>query len=111
MKIINKQEFLKLPEDSLYSEYKPCIISGLFIKGGTWDFGDSPSDYIELNLIENIDCESSEEYNDILLYRKEFKIDYEGGGRNGFFDNEQQYVLYDKEDIQSLINTLQGLLK
>lgn len=32
MKIINRQEFLKLPPNTLFNLYKPCIFSSLEIK-------------------------------------------------------------------------------
>lgn len=35
MRIVRAKEFLKLPENTLYSTYEPCVFGELKIKGHT----------------------------------------------------------------------------
>jgi hypothetical protein len=35
MKIVTREEFLKLPEGTLYSKYQPCVADQIHIKGET----------------------------------------------------------------------------
>lgn len=35
MKIVTREEFLKLPEGTLYSKYQPCVADEFHIKGET----------------------------------------------------------------------------
>lgn len=112
MRIVSKKTFMALPQGTIFSEYKPCIISGLFIKGcnpGEWR-----SDYLELDLIESVECKDSEERVDILdnseLDGSEFKFDYELYGRNGLFEDDQLYLVYSKEDVKRLIDVLSKTL-
>lgn len=39
MKIVTREEFLKLPEGTLYSKYQPCVLDEMHIKGQS-DMGD-----------------------------------------------------------------------
>lgn len=39
----------------------------------------------------------------------EFELDLECGGRDGLFDNEAKYAIYNKSDLLKLINKLQEI--
>lgn len=111
MKIVNKKEFYKLPEGTLYSEYDPCIFHSLFIKEATLYNSDrDPIDYVEMDLIGNLDVQNSDEYIDTLDISEKtgnsFKLDFENYGRNGMYQDDQLYAVYEKEDIEGLINVL-----
>jgi len=109
MKILNKEEFFKLPQGTVYSEYDPLTFHSLFIKGEQLTV-----DYIELDLVGNIEYNNSDEYCEILEEAKEtgksFKLDFENYGRNGMYSDDQLYAVYEKEDIEGLINTLKACL-
>lgn len=110
MRIVDKKEFLTLPEGTVYSGYQPCVFDGLFIKGETWD-----NDFLENNLIAELDCSGSDERFDILSKventGESFKLDFDCYGREGLFDDEMKYAVYEKEDVEGLIKTLQESLK
>lgn len=106
MKIINKKQFLDLPEGVLYSEYKPCYFTGLFRKLETLnDILGKPNDFLYINLIAEID-EGSEEYFDVLFKAQEtqehIKLDFECVSRDGMYDDEQMYAVYSSDDILNL---------
>lgn len=109
MKIIDRQEFFKLPEGAVYSEYDPLTFHGLFIKGEQLSV-----DYVELDLIGNIDYTDSEDYcakvESSYHERKSLKLDFENYSRNGMYADDQLYAVYEKEDIEGLINVLKACL-
>lgn len=106
MKIINRKQFLKAPEGTIYSEFKPCIIDGLYIKNESLD-----NDWYYQDLISSIDCNDSGEYADKLFKSKnnpeyELRQDYNVSQRDGLFDEEQLFLIYDKDDVVKLMKTL-----
>ena len=40
MKILNYEEFVKMPPGTIYSEYEPCHTNGLFRKGDSIQYDD-----------------------------------------------------------------------
>ena len=111
MRIINRQEFLTLPEGTVFSEYEPCAFTGLFIKIGDCLL----DDYFELPLVGNVKCRGSEGFIEILEQARKsgegFDLDFDGGERNGCFEDEQLYAVYDRQDIQQLIERLKECLQ
>ena len=105
MRIINKQEFLVLPEGILYSEYEPCAFYGLKVKGETWE-----SDYLEIDLIGNIAANDSVDYIDRLDYalenRTSLELDFDSDSRNGLFEDNTLYAVYEQKDLNELISSL-----
>ena len=109
MKIINRKEFLESPAGTLFSEYEPCAFYGLMVKHDS--VGDN--DYIENDLIGNIYYDSGDDFVDKLDFAKKNKttlfLDFlENSNRNGCYDNNQLYAVYEKQDIEGLINTLKN---
>jgi hypothetical protein len=105
MKILNKIEFLALPEGVLYSEYSPCCFRDIFIKGDTWG-----NDYLYIDLVGNVKADSSEDEIEILdnelINGGHVNLDFETFSRDGSFDDDQLYAVYEKKDISELINKL-----
>ena len=112
MRIINKQEFYKMPAGTLYSEFEPDILNNLLVKGQTFYNGKEPIDYLECSLIDCIDCN---EHSNILTKADNdsnfsFDFNYDNFGRNGIFDEDQKYMVYEKKDVEKLIEFLKGCL-
>jgi hypothetical protein len=42
MKIVKFMELKDMPRGTVFSEYEPCIVEGLWIKGDTFKFGEEP---------------------------------------------------------------------
>ena len=102
-----------MPGRTVFSEYEPCIFYGLFVKTGKPN--EMIDDYFEMELIGNPKCHSSGEFADILVNAEKtgdsFELDFNVDGRNGAFKNDQLYAVYEKEDIEQLIATLQKTLE
>lgn len=110
MKILNKQEFYKLPEGTLYSNYQPCVFSGLKIKQSTIYDAEKPIDFIFESLIGNIDANDSGHFVDLLTESEEQKtsisLDFDCGERDGLYEEEALYAVYEKSDIEKFIAKL-----
>lgn len=105
MRIINLSEFKNLPQGTIYSGYEPQAFKGLFVKGAVGDY-----DYFEESLIGNIDCCSSTEFFELLdlaeITGASLKLDFDCFGRNGLFNNDQLYAVYEIADLKGLIKIL-----
>lgn len=103
MRIVNREEFLKLPSDTLFSLYTPQYFGEIMIKGDTiW-----PNDFRYQDINEAVDCRSSNEFTEILYSAEEkgtsFKMNFERWSRDGLYDNDQLYAVWDDEDVKALI--------
>jgi hypothetical protein len=105
MKIVNRETFLKMPAETVYSEYKPCAFDQVCIKGET-----TGNDFYVNYVTQTLDCKNSEEFVDILFAAEKsgdsFPLDFDTEGRDGMFDDEQLFAVWDKQDIEGLIERL-----
>lgn len=111
MRIVNKQEFYKLPEGTLFAKYKPIIFDDLCIKyQNMYNHKKEPIDYVYESLLGNVDCESSGDVTDILLEAEEkgnsFKLDFDCGERDGLYEDDALFAIYEKEDVVEFIRKL-----
>ncbi len=113
MKIIDREAFLQMPKGTVFSEYEPCIFTGLFVKNNNPD--PKFDDYFEQQLIGNVECNDSGAFVEALDTAQSsgtsFSLDFDVSGRNGMFDNDQLYAVYEQEDIESFIAVLQKVLE
>lgn len=111
MKIINKGEFLKLPEGTLYCEYEPCTVSRPLIKGESLMVS---NDYCESE-ITDIYFDSTgdmfDKYGEMEKEGKSYPLELHCYGRNGMFNDKQLFIIYEKIDIELLINKLTECLE
>jgi hypothetical protein len=110
MKIINREEFLKLPSGVLFSDYYPCVFSGLSIKLESL----GAIDFCYKELIGNVKFDEATEMMDMLDDAEEngssFPLDFDTAQRDGMYQEEGLYAIYEPADIQGLIAKLQTLL-
>jgi hypothetical protein len=113
MRIVKRIDFAKLPPDTLFSEYEPCIFGPLMIKGETINDG---ADWFEQQIADAVSCDDSGEFGEILLRAQEtgksFGMDFDYEGRNGSFEpDDRLYAVWEPEDVRHLINRLQRCLE
>lgn len=100
MKILNLQDFLKMPSGTVFRKFEPCIYDGICIKKhsiNTIDFCYVGTDFVD----------GDGQY--VNLETGEFKMEYIVG-RDGCFDEDQLFAVYDKSDLVELIEVLQESL-
>lgn len=119
MKILNREEFLKMPENTLFFKWDGnCSEFG--IKGETThpDFfmhqffiwTDPPDDGAANFVAGGVTEFKDGKWHDIIGTVKEFKF-REVYGRDGLFDKEQHFAAFEKSDIEQLIGQLQECLE
>ena len=102
-KIIDRKEFLAMPANTLYREYKPCIMGELEIKG------DSLENDFWMQRLDETNADDMESMIKMLDSGVvEFDLDCEG--RDAMFNDDQLYLVYEQKDVEQLINRLSECL-
>jgi hypothetical protein len=106
MRIVNREAFLALPAETLFSKYEPCVFEDFCIKGDTLG-----NDFLYQSITDAINCESSEAFNDALeraeVKKESLSLDFDCQGRDGCFDADQLFAVWEKADVEALIGRLQ----
>lgn len=114
MRIIDKKEFYKLPKGTLYSDYDHVFFEDLKIKGETIYSKENPIDFYYEDLIGNIMCNNSDEYNEIPFEshknKTSFELDFNCYERDGLYQENQMFAVYDKKDLIGLIQKLESII-
>jgi len=107
MRIVNLEEFRALPSGTVFRKYTPQMFQcELSIKGETW-----PVDFLVNYLTGNVECDKSEE-EDVIFNNAEkdskysIPLEFDSYGRDGSFDEEQLFGVYEQKDLDGLINAL-----
>ena len=102
MRIVGLQEFLKMPGDTLFSKYETYVFGPLCIKEDSI----SDIDFFYVQLSDAIDAgDSAELFNELdnaVKTGTSLKIDLHVWSRDGMFDKEQLFAIWELEDIKSL---------
>jgi hypothetical protein len=105
LKIVTLEEFRRLPEGTLFMKYEPCVFEGLQAKGETWEH-----DFLCENITYWPDCTGSDDFSDKLTLAQEtgesILMNFDSSGRDGCFDDDQLFAVYDKRDIEMLQDKL-----
>ena len=90
-----------------------CFDGPLCIKIETCKgFDGEDIDFVYQDLLE-VDSNSTEEFIETMTKAKEgekFRLDLDCEGRDVFFDEDQLYAVFDREDVEALIARLQNCL-
>lgn len=86
-------------------KYEPCVFEDLCAKGETWEH-----DWLYENITYSIECTSSDDFGIKLEDAEEngvsVAMDFDSTCRDGCFDDNQLFAVYEKKDIEALINKL-----
>jgi hypothetical protein len=109
MRIMNRVQFLAMPENTLFCNYEPCNLGELRIKGATWG-----NDFL-VQYTDTIKCKDSNEFFEILtkawIAGESFEMDFDCMGRDAMFDDSQLFAVFDPDDVKQLIERLQQCVK
>lgn len=110
MKIVNLEQFRKLPPNTLFAKYEPCVFWEFCIKGDTWEV-----DFLVSHDIPgSIRASSSDEHSRLLHMAQEtgksLVMDFETEGRDGCFEENQLFAVWEKRDIEQFIGRLNRCL-
>jgi len=106
MRIVTLEAFRKLPVGTLFMKYTPCVFEDLCAKGETWE-----QDWLYENITHSIGatdagdlyekCHAAEKENGASL-----NIDFDCAERDGLFEADQSFAVYETADIEGLIDKL-----
>ena len=109
MRIVNREQFLAMPEYTLYSEYEPCVWDDINVKHET--DGDS---YFYCSINDSLDVLSSEEFCDVMFEAEEkgtsVGMCFDILDRNNWDGSCQKYIVYEKDDIEKMVIELNKCL-
>lgn len=110
MRIVNRKVFLSLPNGIVYSKYQPHgMFDGLYEKGDTWT-----NDWIYQDMLDSVDGSGSQEVfetiNDAEENGAQFVMDLDCGSRDGSFEENDMFAIYDKSDLKRLVERLSDTL-
>lgn len=105
MRIVNREEFLKLPIETVYCKYSTLgNFEEVQIKSATYT-----TDWRYQNLFD-VDAPDSNVRTELLLDAEEkgtpLKLHFESTYRDGFFDQDQLFAIFDKDEIREMIGRL-----
>jgi hypothetical protein len=110
MRILNRKDFLNTPSGTLWSYYEPCIFRDLNVK--TSDNKDYENDFVYFSLIAEFDSCSSGEFAEKcqrMELGESIAQSFEETSREGLYEDEQLFLVYEQDDIKNMIETLQNL--
>lgn len=111
MKIVDRKAFLALPGEALFSEFQPCVFDELLIKTGNYGANDFGFDV----LIGAIKAANGDDEMNKLMEAAEtgasLAMDFHVTHRDGLFDDDQLYAVYERADVEALIARLQLVLE
>lgn len=112
MKIVNRQTFLAMPAGTLFAKYAPCYFESLEIKGDTLSHSD---DYCYQQIADSIAREGSHEFSskldDAQNAMTSLAMDFDCQGRDGCFDAGQMFAVWERADVEALIERLGRALR
>jgi hypothetical protein len=112
MKIVDRATFLKMPAGTVYQKYESCFFDSINVKGDTC----GENDWVYLCGIEQPDfpeaTDSASWFGCCWAMEKGESKDlyFEVSERDGLFDEDQLFAVWEPDDIRGLIGVLEDAL-
>lgn len=113
MRIVDRNTFLKMPIGTVYCKYEPFIFEELSFKQRSIFLLDGTANDFCYSAIQDSMCNAVDVRHDIEnfdQFNANFQIDFDIVGRDGCFEYDQLFAVWDKPDIERLILKLQQSL-
>lgn len=99
MYIIGLTEFRQLPAGIMFAKCARCYIGSPEIKGDTIDY-----DFYSTSLTDNIEIQRSSDeifeiFENAIINKSHFKLEFDSICRDGLYEDEQLFAIYELEDI------------
>lgn len=108
MRIVDRATFLAMPAGTVFTKYEPCCFGELTIKGETTISG---HDFLTQEIADAIDCTGSDDFAEKLFSSQETGVslafDFDCEGRDGCFDADQLFAVWEDADVCALIARLE----
>lgn len=112
MRIVDRKTFLALPAGTVYAKYETGVLDSPDIKDETVGFG---VDWYFQPLTPDFEgvTDSLGHHNALLAMQAGAPsppVDYDVTSRDGYFDQDQLFAVWDRPDLEALIARLQRAL-
>lgn len=111
MRIVNLKQFLALPNETLFSKYQPCSFGELEIKVENCGARDFVTQDIAGAIAHNDSGEFIDKLEDARENGTSLPMDFDFAGRDGCFVDEQIFAVWERADIETLIERLKICLE
>lgn len=102
MKLVNRTTMLQLPAGTLISKYEPAVINETLIKDESIIHDGEHIDFFTQQIFEDsVDL-------DAIYSTGSGELDLESHSRDGCFDYDELYIIWEPADIQATIDRLQA---
>lgn len=106
MKIVDRKTFLALPAETLFSKYEPCVFGDLCIKGDSIGSNDFAYQQIADAVAAHDSGEFANKLFDAQASGESVAMDFDCQGRDGLFDDDQLFAVWEPADVAALIARL-----
>jgi hypothetical protein len=110
MQIVDRKTFLEMPANTIFSKYSPCSFGDLQIMGGAY----GENDFLCASFADAIKVDDSNRFLSVLLRAQEsgeeVRMEFENYGRDGLYDNDQLFAVWDQIDVIGMIRVLLGVV-
>ena len=106
MRIVDLKTFRAMPKGIIAAKYEPCVFGELFVKGATIE---GNNDFFLAYLTNEIDYDDLDDRHnqlDACANGTPIKMIFDEYIRDGCFDDDQMFAVWDRSDIEGLISTL-----
>lgn len=112
MKIVDRKTFLAMPEETVFAKYATLgNIGEVCIKGETYVNGEGEGiDFLYQPLANSVDANDTGAFVDAMAAAEKgapFKLDLDCQSRDGLFDKDQLFVVWEPDDVKQLVERLQ----
>ena len=111
MRIVDRQTFLAMPEGTVFAKYDPSIIREPMVKCDSIAIRGELKDFRYVGLTDQVDCSGSFERDGIMdlaeIEGTPFALHFNTQSRDGLFDADQLFAVWDRDDVEGLISRLQ----
>ena len=111
MKIVDRKTFMSLPAGTVFSKYEPVSLFGtLCVKGDSLS-----SDFYYQDITGPVDASSAGECHEVMLAAEvsgeSIPLDFHCECRDGLFDYQQMFAVWEATDVLGLIDRLHESMK
>ncbi|WP_219097616.1 hypothetical protein [Pseudomonas sp. UMAB-40] len=114
MRIVDRKTFLAMPEGTVFAKYDPSIIREPMVKFESIPGHGELVDFRYASLTDQVDCSGSLERDHIMDAAEEngtpFALHFNTSSRDGLFDADQLFAVWERADVEGLIARLQSAL-
>ena len=114
MRIVDRKTFLAMPEGTVFAKYDPSIFRELMVKFDSRPASGEMVDFYYASLTDEVDCSGSCERDGIMDLAEQdgvpFALHFNTQCRDGLYDADQLFAVWERDDVEGLIARLQSAL-